>query len=89
MSPASPLGWEGRGGRRGGGQVIARMSTVLTGPGGTESEWIRMRGEGTVLVFHGKLLDDSCPGGETERVQQEWPIHDREAPLRNCPSHAL
>ena len=70
MSPAPPLGWEGRGGRRGGGHVITGMSTELTGPGGTESEWIRMRGEGTVLVFHGKLLDDSCPGGETERVKQ-------------------
>ena len=42
--------------------MIARMSTVLTGPGGTESEWIRMRGEGTVQVFHGKLLDDRGAG---------------------------
>ena len=48
--------------------MITRMSTVLTGPRGTESEWIRVRREKTVQVFPGKFLDVRRQGGETERV---------------------
>ena len=48
--------------------MITGMSTVLTGPRGSECEWIRVRRERTVQVFPGKILDVRRQGGETEHV---------------------